>query len=155
MSSIMDIGAEPRKGKVTKNWLKTHLFEQCRWGGPEARKSDGSIFYEMLIYGRDVDMPNEFAHLVYLGNIMYFPETFTGYAYFGSSLYGHGVTANKVVIDLTRSWFPGNKNLEIFAATSTADMNEVINSIRTLLSVEGYELIMDKKLIKQYENELA
>lgn len=153
--SLMDMCEVKPQRKITRNWLKTHLFKQCRWGSPEARKSDSSVFYEMLIYGRDVDMPNEFAHLVHLGNIMYFPETFTGYTYFGSSLYGHGVVTNKVVIDLTHSWFPKNKDREVFAATSTADMNEVINSIRTLLSVEGYELIMDKKLIKQYENELA
>ena len=150
--SLMDMCEVKPQRKVTKNWLKTHLFEQCRWGSPEARKSDGSVFYEMLIYGRDVDMSSDSTHLVYLGQVMYFPETFTGYTYFGSSMYGHGITANKAVVDLIHRWFPKDKDLEIFAAANTADMNEVLNVIRTILSAEGYELVLYKKLIKQHEN---
>lgn len=152
--SLMDMCEVKPQRKITKNWLKTHLFEQCRWGSPAARESDGSVFYEMLIYGRDVEIP-DITCLTYLGQVMYFPETFTGYTYFGSSMYGHGIVANKVVINLIHRWFPNDKDLEIFAAVNTTDMNEVLNALRIILSAEGYELVLDKKLIKLHENESA
>lgn len=150
MSSIMDIMSEPRGG-ITLNWLKTHGFKKRRWGSLEARKHEDSVFYEMDIYSRDLGSISN-TILTYHGSVMYFPDTFNGYTYFGSSCYGHGVVAKKLVISFDNLYWEvnGQHNL-IFNCETKSEFNDAMFALRRELAESGDELVTDKKLIKEYE----
>lgn len=150
MGSIMDIVSESRGG-ITLNWLKTHGFKKRRWGSPAARKHEDSVFYEMDIYGRDSEsaFPDS---LTYIGSVMYFPETFNGYTYFGSSCYGHGVVTKKMVISFDhRYWEVNNQPNLILNCETKSEFNDAMFALRRELAERGEELVTDKKLIKEYE----
>lgn len=153
MGSIMDIMSEPRGG-ITLNWLKTHGFKKRRWGSLEARKRDDSVFYEMVIYGRDSE--SVFPDLLtYIGSAMYFPETFNGYIYFGSSCYGHEVVAKKLVFSFDhRYWEVNNQPNLICNCETKSEFNDAMFAMRRELAERGEELVTDKKLIKEYEKSL-
>lgn len=153
MSSIMDIMSEP-KGGITLNWLRTHGFKKRRWGSPAMRKRNESIFYELDIYGRDSEsaFPDS---LTYIGSAMYFPETFNAYTYFGSSCYGCGVVAKKMVISFDhRYWEVNNQRNLICNCETKAEFNDAMFALRRELAERGEEWVTDKKLIKEYEKSL-
>lgn len=153
MSTIMDIMSEP-KGGITLNWLRTHGFKKRRWGSPAMRKRNGSIFYEFDIYVRDLDLIDPDS-LTYIGSAMYFPETFNAYAYFGSSCYGHGVVAKKMLISFDhRYWEVNNQHNLIFNCETKSEFNDAMFALRRELAGRDEELVTDKKLIKEYEKYL-
>ena len=149
----MDIMSEP-KGGITLNWLRTHGFKKRRWGSPAMRKRNESIFYELDIYGRDSEsaFPDS---LTYIGSAMYFPETFNAYTYFGSSCYGCGVVAKKMVISFDhRYWEVNNQRNLICNCETKAEFNDAMFALRRELAERGEEWVTDKKLIKEYEKSL-
>ena len=83
---------------------------------------------------------------------MYFPETFNVYTYFGSSCYGHGVVAKKLVISFDNLYWEvnGQHNL-IFNCETKSEFNDAMFALRRELAESGDELVTDKKLIKEYE----
>jgi hypothetical protein len=150
MSSIMDIMSEP-KGGITLNWLRTHGFKKRRWGSPAAREHEGSVFYEMDIYVSDSNSISPDS-LTYRGSVMYFPETFDGYTYFGSSCYGHGVVTKKIVLDVY--WSTWSTRKLILNCETKSEFNDAMFVLRRELAQYGEVLVTDKKLIKEYEKSL-
>lgn len=148
MSSIMDVVSEP-KGEITLNWLRTHGFKKRRWGSPAARKQDDSIFYEMDIYVND-GISSDF--LSHQGSIMYFPESFNGYTYFGPTCYGLGVLKKKLVLSFNHKyWSINNDNNLILNCETKMEFNNAMFALRRELAEWGEKLVTDKKLIKECE----
>lgn len=144
--SIMDVCRSPRKGRISKNWLKTHGFAEDRWGSPHARTFDSSVFYELQIYARDPEMPE--CGIEWVGNAMYFPDTFNGYVNFDKCR-GFGASRNKVIIFRKYLWNHSNKEYEYFKASNTAELTEALRSLEIDLRAGGLELITDRKIIKK------
>lgn len=86
--------------KITKNFLKKHGFYADRWGGPQDRKKDTSIFYEALYNDEIGIFPYSDVNHTITATIKYFPEEFDGYTTIGNNCnnWGRGNVAGKLVI---------------------------------------------------------
>lgn len=83
--------------KITKNFLKKHFFHVDRWGGPQDREKDTSIFYEALYADGIGIVKNGIAIYSVHATIKYFPDEFDGYTTIGKT-WGRGNVAGKLVI---------------------------------------------------------
>lgn len=105
--------------KITKSFLKNRFFYEDRWGGPNDRVLDTSVFWERLIYVTDLEDPLEDeAFMLPLMNITatikWFPPEFDRYTTYRQGLgrdaiyWGHGNVAGKLVIDYEKyNWEDG------------------------------------------------
>lgn len=144
--SVLDIVEKKKRGgsKITKSWLKKQGFDQCRWGSPKARLSNGSIMYEKLIFVNDI---NEIAAEPFIvGSILYFPNEFTGYATFnhmGFDRFNQSLIPNRTVVQFNdlRWEYNGYHNDAGFTTKTVNDMEEVMDLLKIELSKHDYVLV--------------
>ena len=146
--SILDVPVKRTRGnrKITKTWLKQHGFYQDRWGSPRSRQSEGSIFYEKLIYARLEGYTDDAPSI--LGSIMYFPGEFTGYATFshmGFDRFNQSLIPNRTVVQFNNIMWEHNgwKHDAGFTTMTVNDMEEVMDILRIELSKHEFELVND------------
>ena len=144
--SVLDIVEKKKRGgrKITKSWLKKQGFDQCRWGSPRTRQSEGSIFYEKLIYARLEGYTDDTPSI--LGSIMYFPGEFTGYATFnhmGFDRFNQSLIPNRTVVQFNDLRWEYNvyHNDAGFTTKTVNDMGEVMDLLKIELSKHDYILV--------------
>lgn len=132
--------------KITKNFLKKYHFYVDRWGGPNDREKETSVFYEALYNDEIGIFPYSVKDHIVIATIKYFPEEFDGYTTIGKT-WGRGNVAGKLVItyenDLAfeynedRGW----TDTLIFDCKTHIDFHKAIEIFNFDLIAKGYETI--------------
>lgn len=132
--------------KITKNFLKKHHFYVDRWGRPNDREKETSVFYEAL-YSMDVGIfPYSNTDHTITATIKYFPEEFDGYTTIGRN-WGRGNVAGRLVItyenDLAFEYTDehGWTDTLVFDCKTHTDFYEAIEIFNLDLIAKDYETI--------------
>ena len=132
--------------KITKSFLKKHHFYADRWGGPQDREKDTSVFYEALYNDEIGIFPYSVKDHIVIATIKYFPEEFDGYTTIGKN-WGRGNVTGKLVItyenDLAFEYTDerGWTDTLIFNCKTHADFYEAIEIFNLDLIAKDYETI--------------
>ena len=146
--SLLDLPKKTSGRKITKNFLKKHHFYADRWGGPQDREKETSVFYEAL-YSDGVGICKRWPDDSIQASIKYFPEEFDGYTTIGNNCndWGRGNVAGKLVITYENGLsfefdepYVWNDTM-IFDCKTHSDFNDAIDCFNLDLIKKGYEPI--------------